>query len=427
MASPSLIQPPSPTPAPHRNSQALVALGDYTAVFRTRSCSDGGANVPLCGCPVYVKVKHDKKRGLWYFDHVQQAHNHKLEPSPRMTRYMHAHKNMAEGMCDIFNIMKKNGVSHQAALNVMADLYDGRHMWGFTENDIKNIKAEKVREERDDDLNRLLQFFRVFKENNEHFYWDVDAYPKTGVVRNILWSHASQRAEYRDFGDVITFDTTHKTNSRRMPLAMFVGANNNLKNVTFGQALIGDESTGSFRWLFETFKSCVCGRQPHVILTVYCLLPDEDPAMMRAIKVVFDKTHHRNCRWHTQHKDMKLKEKLEFLINYPLGPMQFEVEWKRLVDACGIAEHPTIKALWEKREGWISAYFKGMYCGRMTSTQRLESQNRVFKDGYINESTSLHMFDKRMLDSLQHADHMDAGGTHYAQWCEHAKQSLMSS
>jgi hypothetical protein len=31
-----------------------------------------------------------------------------------------------------------------------------------------------------------------------------------------------------------------------MPLAMFVGANNNLKNVTFGHALIGDESVGSF-------------------------------------------------------------------------------------------------------------------------------------------------------------------------------------
>ncbi|XP_039851333.1 protein FAR1-RELATED SEQUENCE 5-like [Panicum virgatum] len=338
-----------------------------------------------------------------------------------MTRYMHAHKNMEEGMCDIFNIMTRNGIPHQAALNMMVDLYDGRHMWGFTEKDIKNMKAEKVREERDDDLNKLLQFFRECKENKEHFYWNVDADPKTGVVRNIFWSHVSQRAEYRDFEDVITFDTTHKTNSRHMPLTMFVGANNNLNNVTFGQALIGDESTKSFRWLFETFKSCMGGRQPHVILT------DEDPAMRQAIKVVFDKTHHRNCRWHilrpwefeldqlyTQHKDMKLKEKLESLINYPLGPMQFEVEWNRLVDECGIAEHPAIKALWEKRERWISAYFKGMYCGRMTSTQRSESQNMVLKDGYVNESTNLHMFAKRMLDSLQHADDMDAGETHFA-------------
>jgi len=95
---------------------------------------------------------------------------------------------------------------------------------------------------------------------------------------------------------------------------------------------------------------------------VYCVLPDEDPAMRQAIKVVFDKTHHRNCRWHilrpwefeldqlnAQHKDMKLKEKLESLINYPLLPTQFEVEWNRLVDECGIAEHPAIKALWEKK------------------------------------------------------------------------------
>ena len=47
-------------------------------------------------------------------------------------------------------------------------------------------KVEKVREERDDDLNKLLQFFRECKENNEHFYLDVDADPITGVLKNIL-------------------------------------------------------------------------------------------------------------------------------------------------------------------------------------------------------------------------------------------------
>lgn len=124
-----------------------------------------------------------------------------------------------------------------------------------------------MKEERKDDLNKLLQFFRECKEQNEYFYWALDADQKTGVVKSIFWSHASQRAEYKDFGDVITFDTTHKTNRKNMPLAMFVGANNNLKNVTFGQALIGDESTATFKWLFETFLSCMFQQQPHVILT----------------------------------------------------------------------------------------------------------------------------------------------------------------
>ncbi|CAL4905934.1 unnamed protein product [Urochloa decumbens] len=399
----------------------------YRAGFHKSKKGDGEPNKTekgskKCGCPAYVKVKEDRKRSVWFFDHVQEAHNHALEPSPRMTRFMHAHKHLDEGISDIFNIMTRNGVSHQAALHVMSDLHEGRHMWNFTEKDIKNKKAEMGREERDDDLNKLLQFFRECKWNNEYFYWDVDADPDTGVVRNIFWSHASQRAEYKDFGDVVTFDTTHKTNSKRMPLAMFVGANNNLKNVTFGQALIGDETAGSFKWLFETFLNYMSGRQPHVILT------DEDPAMRIAIGLVLKKSQHRNCRWHitrvweydldqlySQHKDKNLKERFESLINYPLGPTQFEVEWKNLVDECGIAEHPAIRALWDKRERWIATYFKGMYCGRMTSTQRSESQNRVLKDGYVNESTSLHMFAKRMLDSLQHADHMDAGETHYSQ------------
>nr|XP_034604569.1 ras-related protein RAB1BV-like [Setaria viridis] len=66
----------------------------------------------------------------------------------------------------------------------------------------------------------------------------------------------------------------------------------------------------------------------------------------------------------------------------------------------------------KRRRSWIATYFKGMYYGRMTSTQRSESQNKVLKDGYVNNSTTLHMFAKRMLDSLQHTDHMDVGETH---------------
>ena len=60
----------------------------------------------------------------------------------------------------------------------------------------------------------FFQFFRECKTSNEYFYFDVDFDTKTKVLRSIFWSHASQRAEYKDFGDAITFDTTHKTNRK---------------------------------------------------------------------------------------------------------------------------------------------------------------------------------------------------------------------
>jgi hypothetical protein len=64
-----------------------------------------------------------------------------------------------------------------------------------------------------------------------------------------------------------------------------------------------------------------------------------------------------------------LKVELESLFNFPLGPSEFERSWKEMEDKYEIREHPAIQSLYAKREMWIMAYFKGLYCGRMTSTQ----------------------------------------------------------
>jgi hypothetical protein len=105
------------------------------------------------------------------------------------------------------------------------------------------------------------------KAQNEYFCHEVQV-DSNNVIKNVFWSHASQRVEYRDFGDVVTFDTTYKTNMYSMPLAMFVGSNHQLQNVVFGQELLQDEQANTFEWLFETFQNCMFGsRDPRCILT----------------------------------------------------------------------------------------------------------------------------------------------------------------
>jgi hypothetical protein len=110
-----------------------------------------------------------------------------------------------------------------------------------------------------------------------------------------------------------------------------------------------------------------------------------------------------------------LKVELESLFNFPLGPSEFEIAWKEMEEKYGIQEHPAIKSFYAKREMWIMEYFKGLYCGRMTSTQWSESTNRVLKDGFVNSVTSLHQFAEKMLEALQHTDHIDAEESHGAQ------------
>jgi hypothetical protein len=125
--------------------------------------------------------------------------------------------------------------------------------------------------------------------------------------------------------------------------------------------------------------------------------------MKIAIPRVFEETHYRYCRFHVtrtwRHEldwlylaNKGLKVDIESLINFPLGPTEFEKAWNKLVDRYGIMENPAIEALWAKRHMWIMAYFKGLYCGRMTSTQRSESMNHVLKDRFVNSVTTLHQF-----------------------------------
>ena len=98
------------------------------------------------------------------------------------------------------------------------------------------------------------------KNENENFFFDVDVGTDDDgkkIIRNIFWSNASCQAAYADFGDCVTFDTTYKMNKYHMPLGFFVGVNNHLQSTIFGVALVGNESSDSFEWIFNAFKWCM--------------------------------------------------------------------------------------------------------------------------------------------------------------------------
>ena len=59
--------------------------------------------------------------------------------------------------------------------------------------------------------------------------------------------------------------------------------------VVFGAALLYDETTETFSWLFQTLLKAMCGKKLVTIFT------DQDPAMAKAIAEVFSESHHRLC------------------------------------------------------------------------------------------------------------------------------------
>ncbi|KAG2649634.1 hypothetical protein PVAP13_1NG122519 [Panicum virgatum] len=352
------------------------------------------------GCKGMVYARTAGDGGRAFFTRIVFEHNHKLVPSPSMTKRMRAHKVEDPAVMNLVDTMYASHVPYPNVMCVLRNIAGGAENLHLTERDIQNRRAAHVREERMDDIPKLLAIFRECKTNNPEFFCEFQLDEKN-VVKNVFWSHASQQGDYADYSGVVTFDTTYRTNQYSMPLAMFVGFNNKLQNVVFGQALLRDERADTFDWLFRQFRACMVGKDP----------VDQDSSIEKAINLVFEKTYHRYCRWHVMNKYRNelnqfntqhpgLSDTLTSIVNHPLRPVEFEEAWAAMLDKYAVHESKVLMNLYDERQMWIGAYFKDILCGMMTSMQRSESVNSAVKHCYCDNSIAIHEFVKSFLELL---------------------------
>ena len=81
------------------------------------------------------------------------------------------------------------------------------------------------REQSEDDVRKTMEVFHDLCSKDPQFTYRVQA-DKEGRISNLMWATGNSRLQYNFFGDVITFDTTYRTNLYDMPFRLFVGVNN---------------------------------------------------------------------------------------------------------------------------------------------------------------------------------------------------------
>nr|BAC55610.1 far-red impaired response protein-like [Oryza sativa Japonica Group] len=187
-------------------------------------------------------------------------------------------------------------------LALLGDLHGGVRNLTFTAKDVSNLRTKLRQQVSLKDVAMTIDYFQKKKtqaDNPSFFY--AARYDEDNVLKALFWVDGRTRKLYQSYKDCVFFDTTLMTNRYNMPFAPIVGTNNHLQTILLGCALICDETTETFIWVYKTWMRAMNGQKPGSVMT------DRDKAMRAAIKKVFPGTIHRCCLWHvTTEADQQL-------------------------------------------------------------------------------------------------------------------------
>ncbi|XP_075633637.1 protein FAR1-RELATED SEQUENCE 5-like [Castanea sativa] len=201
------------------------------------------------------------------------------------------------------------------------------------------------------------------------------------LITNIFWADGGMKLDYEYFGDVVCFDTTYKKNREGRLFALFVGVNHHKQTIIFGAALLYDETSETFMWLFDSFQKTMFGKKPQTILT------NQDAAIAKALASQWPKTHHRLCVRHMyQNAAKNLKEVFgrynTFVADFSSCVYDHDYEddfldaWDNMLDKYYLKNNSWLQRQFELREKWALVYGRKTFCGYVYYSEKLVDDRR---------------------------------------------------
>ncbi|XP_027067800.1 protein FAR1-RELATED SEQUENCE 5-like [Coffea arabica] len=345
-------------------------------------------------CSAKMKV-NSRQTGKFRICQLIIEHNHYLS-SPNKSHLHRSHRKINSIHAAEIDMAYRVGIAPKVSHELMALQVGGRENLGFIPEDYKNYLCSKRTIQMEvGDTGGVLEYLQKMQLEDPNFFYAIQV-DQDALITNIFWADGLMRVDYASFGDVVCFDTTYRKNNEGRPFALFVGVNNHKQTAIFGAALLYDETTSTFEWLFDTFARAMSGKKPNTILT------DQDAAMAKGLISTWPETRHRLCIWHIfQNAAIHLShvfEKFKQFANdfsrcvYDFDEEEdFIYEWNSMLKKYGLEDNDWLKRIFEIREKWALVYGRETFCADMTTTQRSESMNSVIKR-YVTYKNKFHEF-----------------------------------
>ncbi|XP_074342143.1 protein FAR1-RELATED SEQUENCE 5-like [Apium graveolens] len=193
----------------------------------------------------------------WQISSVDLEHNHKLV-SPKKVQFFQRSLNIDPMTRSLIELFNKSGIETSKVMKFLSETKGGVENLGFSNQDIRNVIRDiwhRVFDSGDAECRLLL--LRELQENSfGNFFYRVDV-DDENRVQGLVWVDPRSINAYKNFGDVVTFDSTYRTNRYCMPFIPITGVNHRYQNILFGFALVRDETEASYKWVLRTWLEAV--------------------------------------------------------------------------------------------------------------------------------------------------------------------------
>ncbi|GJV43090.1 hypothetical protein Tco_1427626, partial [Tanacetum coccineum] len=146
---------------------------------------------------------------------------------------------------------------------------------------------------RDSDAQMLITRMEERQEFTKDFSFDY--FVKDAELYGLFWADEVVKCNYKEFGDIISFDATYKTNKYKRVFVPFTAIDNHRRSVTVSLGLLKKETAEAYGWLLRAFKKAFV-RPPNIVII------DQDGVMRLVVAAEFPESKHRLCMWHIMQK-----------------------------------------------------------------------------------------------------------------------------
>ncbi|KAG5538874.1 hypothetical protein RHGRI_019423 [Rhododendron griersonianum] len=222
--------------------------------FRAPDQRDYKTKIPRAetrtGCNAHTSIKLDREKAKYVVYSCNATHNHDLQ-NEETVHMLPSHRNISAAQAYEVDLADDSGIRLKSAHEFMGRQAGGMGNLGYTQQDHKNyLRSKRQTDLEYGEARAILDYFEKQTPENPFFYFamQLDVEEK---ITNIFWADAKMIIDYGHFGDVLSFDTTYRTNKEYRPLAVFTGFNHHRETIIFGAALLYDETAASFEWLVK--------------------------------------------------------------------------------------------------------------------------------------------------------------------------------